>query len=283
MNRVELLHHADGVASVLRRAGLSRVTRVGRSLLGRGLARSLTVEVDGLSLSGDVRHRGHLYRVAEQGYEQLTRALFRDAVGPGMVVLDIGAHLGLYSLIAASRSGTAGAVYAFEPDPRTFPHLVRNIEANGLEEQVTPVRKAVSERSGEEVLFLDDSNLAVTGLVASGPADVAIATPCVSVDEFLPPNQRVDVVKIDVEGAELRALRGMSRTIARAGESLTLFVEVHPGPLEAADSSGEAVVAELEGMGLRVQVVDEGRRMVRPLARDDLRGKRGVHLRCARA
>jgi FkbM family methyltransferase len=268
---------------VLRRLGLSKATRAGRSLLARRVARSLTVDVDGFRLSGGVLHRGHLYRVAGLGYEQLNRALFRDSVGRGMVVLDIGAHLGLYSLIAASRVGKTGTVYAFEPDPRTFPHLVGNIKGNQFEEQVTTVQKAVAEFSGEEALFLDDSNLSVTALVPSNPSDVATRTACVTVDEFLPADERVDVVKMDIEGAELRALRGMSRTIARASESLTLFIEVHPGALQAAGSSGEGVVSALEGMGLRAQVIDEGQGVVRPLGDDDLSGKRGVHLYCTRA
>jgi hypothetical protein len=75
----------------------------------------------------------------------------------------------------------------------------------------------------------------------------------------------------------------MSRTIARASESLTMFVEVHPGPLQAVGSSGEAVVSELEGMGLRPDLVDERRGVLRRLTADDLRGKRGVHLLCTRA
>ena len=144
------------------------------------------------------------------------------------------------------------------------------------------MQKAVSELSGEEFLFLDDSNLAATGFVASNASEVAIPTSCITVDEFLPAHQSVDVVKMDIEGAELRALRGMSRTIARASESLKLFVEVHPGRLQALGSSGEAVVSELEGMGLRAQLVDESRGVLRPLAADDLRGK-PVHLCCTRA
>jgi FkbM family methyltransferase len=282
MNRVSLLHHADGVARGLRRVGLGTVTRAGRSLLARRLTMPLAVDVDGFRISGDVGHRGHLYRVATEGYEQHTRALFREAVGPAMVVIDIGAHLGLYSLIAASRCGNQGVVYAFEPDPRTFPLLVENVRRNGFQDRITPVRSAVSERSGEEVLFLDDSNPAVTALVASHASDAAVRIPCVTVDDFLPADQRADVVKIDVEGAEMKALRGMSRTIARASESLTVFIEVHPGPLEALGSCGEAVLCELEGLGLRAELIDERRGVLRPVGADDLRGSRGVHMRCTR-
>jgi FkbM family methyltransferase len=247
------------------------------------MASSLTVDVDGFRMSGDIRHRGLLYRVVTEEYERHTRALFREAVGDGTVVLDIGAHLGLYSLIAASRCGRSGVVYAFEPDPRTFPLLVENVRRNGFEDRITPVQSAVSEHCGEELLFLDDSNLAVTGLVATGASDAAVRASCVTVDEFLPVDQRVDVVKIDVEGAELRVLRGMARTVASASPSLTAFVEVHPGQLEADGSCGEAVIRELERLGLRSELIDERRGELRPVAADDLHGTRGVHLRCTRA
>jgi FkbM family methyltransferase len=283
MDRVGLLHHADDVAQGLRRIGLGRVTRAGRSLLARRMARSLAVEVDGFRMAGDIRHRGLLYRVAAEEYECHTRALFRETVGQGMVVLDIGAHLGLYSLIAASRCGRDGVVYAFEPDPRTFPLLVENVRRNGFEDRITPLQSAVSEHSGEVLLFLDDSNLAVTGLVASGQSDAAVPTSCVSIDEFLRADQRVDVVKIDVEGAELRVLRGLSRSIGSASTSLTVFVEVHPRQLEADGSSGEAVIHELDRLGLRSELIDERCGELRPVTADDLHGTRGVHLHCTRA
>jgi FkbM family methyltransferase len=281
MNRLTLLHLADRVARQMRHAGLGGVSRAGRSLLGRRLARSLTVEVDGLRLSGDIRHRGHLYRIAANRYEPLTVALFRDSVGPGMLVLDIGAHLGLYSLIAASRA--ARTVYAFEPDPRTFPHLVRNIEANGLRGRVTPVRRAVSDRGGDEPLFLDDGSPAVSALVAADRSEPAVPVPCLSVDEFVAADQRVDIVKLDVEGAELRALHGMSRTIARASEFLTMFIEVHPGSLHAAGCSVEAVLGELDAMGLHARLIDESAGALKPLAERDLDAERGMHLFCRRA
>jgi FkbM family methyltransferase len=281
MNRLALLHLADRAARPMRRAGLGRLSRAVRSLLGRRVARSLTVDFDGLRLSGDIRHRGHLYRIAANRYEPLTLALFRDSVRPGMVVLDIGAHLGLYSLIAASRA--ASTVYAFEPDPRTYPHLVRNIESNGMRDRVTPVRGAVSDHGGDELLYLDDGSPAVSALVAVDRSQLAVPVPCLSVDDFVAADERVDIVKLDVEGVELRAIHGMSHTIARASESLTMFIEVHPGPLHAAGCSVEAVLGELAAMGLHAQLIDERAGALKPVAERDIGAERGMQLLCRRA
>jgi FkbM family methyltransferase len=278
MKLVGVLHRADTLATSLRRVGLGRLTRAGRTLVERRLPGALTVEVDSLRLSGAIRHRGYLHRVATGAYEPLTRAVFRDAVRPGMVVLDVGAHLGLYSLTAASLCGSEGIVHAFEPDPRTFPYLVTNLADNGLGERVIATQQAVSDSSTQAVLFMDDSNVATTGLAPSGGSDLTVLASCVALDDILPTDRRVGVIKLDVEGAELRAIRGMARTIARACDSLTMVVEVHPVQLAALGGSGEELVSELERLGLRGETIDERRGALRPLTASDLSGERGVHL-----
>src|SRR5215211_6101402 len=103
------------------------MTRMARSALRPRSGKSLMVRVDGLNLCGGIEHRGYLYRCSHGSVEALTRVLFREAVAPGMIVLDIGAYLGLYSLIAARESNGNGSVLAFEPDPRTFRWFVQNI------------------------------------------------------------------------------------------------------------------------------------------------------------
>ena len=198
-----------------------------------------------------------------------------------MVVLDIGAHLGLYSLIAAREVGTPGSVYAFEPDPRTFPHLVRNIDTNGFKNRATPIPSAMSETCAERRFFADDKNPAASGLSASHASDALITAQCVAIDDFLACDVRVDVVKIDIEGEEVRALRGMAETIARASESVQLFVEVHPDPLRASGSSAAAAVAQIEELGFKAEFIDELKGLQRPLSAADFAGK-PVHLRCSR-
>jgi FkbM family methyltransferase len=278
VDSAQILHGADHVANLLRRAGLGRLTRAARSALG---ARSITVDVDGIELSGGVEHRGYLYRGAHGSAEATTRRLFRDAIGPRTVVLDIGAHLGLYALVAAREVGQSGHVYAFEPDPRTFSRLVRNVEVNGFGDRVTTLEKAVSDREGEVSFFLNDSTPAASRLAVDRGSCSGTSVSCTTIDSFLPPETRVGVVKLDVEGAELDALRGMSRTLAGGSDSLTLFVEVHPDALLAKGQSTEAVVSELESAGFRIELIDEVKGAVRPIGADDLRGK-PVHLRCLR-
>jgi FkbM family methyltransferase len=278
---VQILHQADRVANVLRRAGLGRLTRKARGVVGSHLSKPMTVNVDGVKLSGGIEHRGYLYRCATGTAEPMTRALFRDAVKPGTVVLDIGAHLGLYALTAVRGVGQDGYIYAFEPDPRTFPYLVRNVAVNDASDRIATLKNAVSDHSGEEYFHIDDSTPAASRLLDQGRLGSGMSVDCVTVDSILPPNTRVSVIKIDVEGAELEALRGMTRTLAQASPSLALFLELHPGALQARHESPESVLEELEANGLTVEAVDEVRRRVRPLTALDLAGK-PVHLRCTR-
>lgn len=106
------------------------------------------VEVDGLHLHGTAAHRPYLEAVLRREREVLMAELFRRAVHPGAVVLDLGAFVGYFALLAARESGPEGRVYAFEPDPRDRPWLERNVEANGLGDRVDVVPMAVSDHSG---------------------------------------------------------------------------------------------------------------------------------------
>ena len=72
-------------------------------------------------------------------YESDTRLLVESSLGPGMTMLDLGAHVGFFSLIASRCVGSSGKVYAFEPQPEVYDVLVRNIKANGLGSTITPI------------------------------------------------------------------------------------------------------------------------------------------------
>jgi FkbM family methyltransferase len=275
----QILHGADRVGMVLRRAGLGRLTRAARSVLA---PRSITVSVDGFKLSGGVEHRGYLYRCAHGNVEELTRRLYREAVAPGMLVLDIGAYLGLYSLIAARELGGGGSVLAFEPDPRTFPRLVENIAMNRLTGRIAALQEAVSDSESERSFLPSDNDPSQSRLLPRGESQGGVPTACVTADALLASDARVDVIKLDVEGAELDALRGMARTLEFGSDFLTLFLEVHPDALRTNGQSGEAVVAEVEAAGFSIELIDEAKAALRPVAASDLLGK-PVHLRCTRA
>ena len=172
---------------------------------------------------------------------------FRAAVRPGAVALDVGANVGAYSLLLGQWVGTGGRVFAFEPAPAAFAGLSRHVSLNRLVDVVVPGRAAVAARSGRARLSVDGLSGANRLDDAGGGAVVAT----VPGDEFCAARGVTpSFLKIDVEGAELDVLRGARDTIRAAGDSLALFVEMHPTIWREIGISADDLKAELDLQGL---------------------------------
>ena len=137
----------SGLAPLIRPVleGVGPVRRLGLWMLAR--RQPDEVELDGQVFRVDPRDFGVTLELHSTGtYEPFTRGLCMDSLEPGMVFLDIGAHVGLYSLPAAGRVGETGRVIAFEPHPSNRGLLEENIDRNEVE-NVTVVPAAVSDLS----------------------------------------------------------------------------------------------------------------------------------------
>jgi FkbM family methyltransferase len=162
-------------------------------------------------------------------YEPQVADALRGQIAPGDVCIDIGAHIGYYAILMARLTGVQGAVVAFEPVPRIFEMLQRNIALNVLRNvQLEPL--AVSDHDGSLCLILeDDEGFPKTASVHGfGVGDrrkvVEVATG--SLDTYLARTGKVpDLVLIDVEGAEFDVLRGAQATLQKARPKL--LIEIH--------------------------------------------------------
>jgi FkbM family methyltransferase len=150
-------------------------------------------------------------------YEKHEVDAFCSFIKPGTVVLDVGANLGLYTLLAAKRGAR---VFAVEADPLNAEMLRRNLRINGLEEKVTIFQMAATDTEQKVSLHRNRLNMGESNILNSGifVGDIE-GRPIDSLN--LPP---VDVCKMDIEGAEFMALKGMRRTAQRSPD-LKLFVE----------------------------------------------------------
>lgn len=181
-----------------------------------------------------------------QGYYSRGFAPLLDRILlPGMQVIDAGANVGEITLLAAKRVGLAGRVIAFEPVPEIAACLCTNIEANEFS-QVTVVKAALSEDEGEHELYRrvspikDRSVNDGTGSLFQGnrgrrgTGSVRVGT----LDTFVKDINlsKVDLIKMDIEGAELPALRGASELLAR--DRPMLIVEVQE---ESANAAGYGI------------------------------------------
>lgn len=170
-------------------------------------------------------------------------ALLRTIVPPGGVFMDVGANLGYYSLLASRWVGGSGRVYAFEPLRGTYDRLVRNIGLNGAK-NIVPLRMACAASAGDRHMrtFADSgwSHLATDG-------DEGEAVEATTIDETVERMgvSRLDVIKIDAEGADFEVVKGARRSI----EKLRPMVLMEAHHLHRFGASVDAVSAFFEALG----------------------------------
>lgn len=174
----------------------------------------------------------------------------RRLVAEGDVVYDVGANLGFFTLLGARLAGPAGHVYAFEPEPVGAATVREHAALNGFG-NVTVIEKAAGETAGRELLQTVE-DLSWSHLESRGEhprADGAVTVEVVAVDalveagQILPPQ----LVKLDVEGSELDAVRGMSATLARHRPAIVCELhETNAAFVELMEQSGYRV-ENLEG------------------------------------
>jgi FkbM family methyltransferase len=145
-------------------------------------------------------------------------AFFRRYLRAGDVVADVGANIGDVAIVCARTVGPRGRVHAFEPHPRVFDWLKQNINLNGLD-NIQLTNAALGEHDGA----LDISNDRRDDMNRMLPAGGGISVPVRRLDEILEGTERIDLLKIDVEGFELFVLRGAEKVLAR---TQAVYVEV---------------------------------------------------------
>lgn len=185
--------------------------------------------------------------------------LLSQILTPGMIVLDVGANEGLYSLFAAQLVGTEGQVLAFEPSQREYDRLCANLALNPLL-PIKPLQLALGQTNTQQTLKVaagEHSGQNTLGDFAYAGV-TCVETETVSVrrlDDLLPELgiQRVDVIKMDVEGAEFAVLQG-AETLLRTHRPL-LMLEFVDQALQHQGSSGVEVEQWLRGLGYQLLVI----------------------------
>ena len=187
-------------------------------------------------------------------YEPGETVLVQNTVRPGMVVLDIGAHVGYYTCLAAALTGPAGRVFAFEPMPFNRRLLQRNITGRGYS-WATVVPMAVSDEPGSRDLHLNPINSGDNRLTPLEQPGRKVPIRTIRIDDWLPPGLAVDFVKMDVQGWEWHALKGMQRLLEK-NPRVILLVEVWPAGLESAGGNVEELVRLCGYYGLALHLFD---------------------------
>ena len=194
-------------------------------------------------------------------WEPYTTDVFSKVLREGTTVIDIGANIGYFTLLAASRVGESGKVFAFEPEPQNYALLVKNINVNGFK-NVQPFQKAVSRSTGKMALYLGTQSGTHSLFSVRETTTKSITVDLVSLDEFFKEKKcAIDVIKVDVQGAEMDVLMGM-QTLIKDNYYLKIFTEFEPD-LEHAGFSVKEYWNKLTEFGFRYiyLINEEGRKL----------------------
>jgi FkbM family methyltransferase len=198
-------------------------------------------------------------------YENYELEAFRSYCSPGAIVVDIGANVGLYTASAAARVGKEGLVIAIEPHPESYRYLKRTVEKNCLSVKSFEVAAGDSRRLTP--LFLTDENKADSRIYNGDGRRRETMVQMVSLDALLADNGigKVNVIKMDVQGAEALVLSGMRRTLANSA-NVVMFTEFWPWGIEQAGQSPLDFLRDLQKLGFRFKTIDESDRRITDVA-----------------
>ena len=181
-----------------------------------------------------------LYSVFKSYADRAERRLLARNLGDGFVVVDAGANIGVYSAFLSKCVGSTGVVHSFEPDPNNFVRLrsglshAPNVRLNQL---------AVSDKTGESILYLSDElNVDHHAYPSEGETRRTIPIQSITLDDYFQPGERVNLIKMDIQGYELHALRGAERVLVDNPE-IKLLLECWPYGLRAAGDSAQALLS----------------------------------------
>lgn len=179
----------------------------------------------------------------------------------GDAVVDVGAHVGFFTLLAARLVGPGGRIHAFEPIPTNFDALDRNLRMNGYT-WVSPHRAAVSDAPGTVSLGLDQARLvgASTADFSVGGELSSIEAPAVTLDDVVGADEHVRLLKIDAEGHEPQVLVGAMTILERSPPDAILF-EVNATRLAGQGASAEDIFDPLAARGYRCHALNRRGRL----------------------
>lgn len=187
-----------------------------------------TAEYKGVKLTVPTKDLSMVPSILGGYFESLELDYFARAAAASKTVVDVGANIGLYSCVAATRLQPGGVVHAFEPIAENLAFLQRNVLNNNLT-NVDVHEEAVGEEEGNLEIFVSDKLIGThSAAKAYSHGNSSVTVPMTSVDAFVESHgiAQVDLLKIDVEGYDGYVLKGAIRTIAR--HKPTIFIEYYP-------------------------------------------------------
>lgn len=209
--------------------------------------------------------------------ELITTKVFERYLKDGMSVLDLGANIGFYTMLARSLVGPKGRVFAFEPHPHNSNLIKASVKLNSFT-NVKVVEAAISDRVGKSTLFVSQDYISEHSLFdynySSGPHNGKnnIAVNVVTIDDYLEKNLgnfKVDFIKMDIEGSESRALKGMKKVL-NENKHLILVMEFWPEGFKNDKVDPRKILEKLKKLKFRISHIDEFEQRIYPVSIDKI-------------
>lgn len=226
-----------------------------------------------------------------QVWEKYQTEQFIKSINKGNTVVDIGAHIGYYTLLAAEKVGKYGHVFAFEPDPKNFLLLTKNIKENGYS-NVTVIRSAVSSRDGYLSFYVHPTNTGDHSILKNKDRRRKFKVKTVTLDKYFRDIKKIDVIKMDVQGAEYSVLKGGKNIFVKM-KKLILFTEFYPSSFVEAGHKPMNFLNTLQRLGYNIYDIDEAKKELMKISNytefltlfsiPDFRGTSFTNLLCRRS
>lgn len=263
LRKILLAIYHKGV-SILLAAGLERLRffKVANKLI-MFVLRSNYVEAQGHKMFLDAKDSLHL---SISGFhELLATELMNKEIKEGDVIIDVGANIGYYALIFARLVGGNGKVFAFEPDPTSFALLKKNVKLNGYK-NIVLIQKAVSDKNGKLKLYLAEDNLGDHRPYDSRDGRQYVEVEAVRLDDYFKDYERkINFVKMDIQGGEVKALQGMMNLLKK-NQEVKVFTEFWPEGLEIAGIKPKDCLDLLLELGFKLYNINERGHKVEPIS-----------------
>lgn len=211
------------------------------------------------------------------GYEEFAVKTLKNFLMKGDCFVDIGAHIGYFSLLAAKSVGPKGRVYAFEPAPDNFARFVENVKVNDCD-NIICIQKGVSDIAGSFDFKLD-KRAGFNSLHLAPNETGKIKVDVTTLDDFFdmikwPP---VSFIKIDAQGEEGRILKGAKKFLQR-NPNVKMIIEWWPEGLQATGCSPQSFIKDLYSFGFKLSVIDEEFKRLLPADSFDLLSVNSLNL-----
>jgi FkbM family methyltransferase len=193
-----------------------------------------------------------LYAAYKAYADRAERQLLKSILSEGAVVVDAGANIGVYSRFLSHCVGPTGVVHSFEPSPDNFKrlravtHELSNVRLNQI---------AVSDKTGESLLYISEElNVDHRAYPKEGETQRTLSIRSTRLDDYFKSGEKVDLIKMDLQGFELHALQGANRVLAD-NRDIKLLLEFCPLALKQAGANANDFIAALREKGMVIRQV----------------------------